>query len=52
VLDPDATPLLSRRMKLTRTLEERLFAWMILGDERAVRQTCVAGRNLGGERNG
>lgn len=44
VLDPDATPLLSRRMKLARTLEERLFAWMILGDERAVRETYVLGK--------
>ena len=43
VLDPDATPLLSRRMKLARSLEERLFAWMILGDERAVRETYVLG---------
>lgn len=46
VLDPDATPLLSRRMKLARTLEERLFAWMILGDERAVRETYVMGRQV------
>jgi guanine deaminase len=44
VLDPDATPLLSRRMKLARTLEERLFAWMILGDERSVRETWIAGK--------
>jgi guanine deaminase len=44
VLDPDAAPLLSRRMKLARTLEERLFAWMVLGDERAVRETYVMGR--------
>jgi guanine deaminase len=35
--------LLSRRMKLARTLEERLFAWMILGDERAVSETYVMG---------
>lgn len=43
VLDPDATPLLSRRMRSARTLEERLFAWMILGDERAVRECYVLG---------
>ena len=43
VLDPDATPLLSRRMRSARTLEERLFAWMILGDERAVRECYVMG---------
>jgi guanine deaminase len=43
VLDADATPLLSRRMKGTKTLEERLFAWMVLGDERAVRECYVMG---------
>ena len=43
VLDPDATPLLARRMRSARTLEERLFAWMILGDERAVRECYVLG---------
>ena len=43
VLDPEATPLLARRMRAARTLEERLFAWMILGDERAVRETYVMG---------
>ena len=43
VLDPEATPLLARRMRSTRTLEERLFAWMILGDERAVRECYVLG---------
>jgi guanine deaminase len=44
VLDPAATPLLERRMRATRTLEERLFAWMILGDERSVRETYVMGQ--------
>ena len=43
VLDPGATPLLSRRMRGARTLEERLFAWMVLGDERAVRECYVMG---------
>ena len=43
VLSPDATPLLSRRMKLAKSLEEKLFAWMILGDERAVRETWILG---------
>jgi guanine deaminase len=50
VLDPDATPLLSRRMKLTRTLEEKLFAWMILGDERAVAATYILGKRAGAPR--
>jgi guanine deaminase len=43
VLDPDATPLLARRQRAARTLEERLFAWMVLGDERAVGATYVLG---------
>ena len=43
VLDPAATPLLARRAGAARTLEERLFAWMILGDERAIRETYVLG---------
>lgn len=44
VLDPEATPLLARRMRSARTLEERLFAWMMLGDERAVRECYVLGQ--------
>ncbi|QJR15276.1 guanine deaminase [Usitatibacter palustris] len=44
VLDPAATPLMERRMRSARTLEERLFAWMILGDERSVRQAYVMGK--------
>ena len=43
VLDPAATALLARRMRGASTLEERLFAWMILGDERAVSETYVLG---------
>jgi guanine deaminase len=43
VLDPEATPLLARRMRSAKTLEERLFAWMILGDDRAVRETYILG---------
>lgn len=44
VLDPEATPLLARRARAAKTLEEKLFAWMILGDERAVRECYVLGR--------
>jgi guanine deaminase len=46
VLDPAATPLLERRMRSTKTLEEKLFAWMILGDERAIRETYVMGKAM------
>ena len=44
VLDPAATPVLKHRQPLSRTLEDTLFALAILGDDRAVRATYVAGR--------
>jgi len=44
VLDLAATPLLARRLKTTRDLAEKLFALMILGDDRAVERTYLAGR--------
>ncbi len=44
VLDPEATPLLSRRMARAETLEEKLFLWLTLGDDRAIRATYVKGR--------
>ncbi len=43
ILDPAATPLLARRMARATTLAERLFAFMILGDDRAVHATHVLG---------
>jgi guanine deaminase len=42
--DLAATPLLARRTSLARTLEERLFALMTLGDDRAVSEVWIAGR--------
>ncbi|MFT3973999.1 MAG: guanine deaminase [Amaricoccus sp.] len=44
VLDPGATPILGFRSRFARDLMERLFVLMILGDDRAVRATWVAGR--------
>ena len=44
VLDPAPTALVARRFQAARTLEEKLFVLMTLGDERAVRQTYVLGR--------
>lgn len=44
VLDPAATPLQARRMASARTLEERLFLWLTLGDDRAVAATCILGQ--------
>jgi guanine deaminase len=43
VLDFAATPVLARRTEVARTLEERLFALMMLGDDRAVAATYVMG---------
>ena len=46
VLDPRATPVLASRQDLSQSLEDVLFSLMILGDDRAVRATYVAGRKL------
>ncbi|MGE0847423.1 MAG: guanine deaminase [Flavobacteriaceae bacterium] len=43
VLDSAATPAMAYRMETARTLEEELFLLMTLGDDRAVRETYVAG---------
>ena len=44
VLDFAATPVLDRRAQVAKTLEERLFALMMLGDDRAVAATYVMGQ--------
>ena len=46
VLDPKATPVLAGRQDLSTSLEDVLFSLMILGDDRAVRATYVAGRKV------
>ncbi|MFL9811965.1 guanine deaminase [Stutzerimonas sp. VN223-3] len=43
VLDYKATPLIDYRLQQAKTLEERLFALMMLGDDRAVKETYAAG---------
>jgi len=43
VLDPAATPLLERRMNEAATLDEKLFVFMMLGDDRAVHATYLMG---------
>ncbi|KZY64903.1 guanine deaminase [Oleiphilus sp. HI0071] len=43
VLDYDATPLMSLKQSKCKTLDEKLFAMIILGDDRAVKATYVAG---------
>lgn len=44
VLDPAATSILKRRTARSETLAERLFALMMLGDDRAVHATWIDGR--------
>jgi guanine deaminase len=46
VLDARATPAMAHRMEVTRDLEEELFVLMTMGDDRAVRQTYIAGRSV------
>ena len=46
VLDSRATDVLAARDDLSETLEDRLFALAVLGDDRAVVETRVAGRAL------
>jgi guanine deaminase len=43
VLDARGTPAMAHRMEVARDLEEELFVLMTLGDDRAVRQTYIAG---------
>ncbi|MBB5958292.1 guanine deaminase [Saccharothrix tamanrassetensis] len=50
VLDPTATPLLAHRTSESPTLTDTLFALALLGDDRAVSATYVAGR-LAHQRN-
>lgn len=46
VLDPEATPLLARRTALAQSPEEWLFAFAMLGDDRAVLETYAAGQRV------
>jgi guanine deaminase len=43
VLDLTATPLLARRLAGDRSLENRLFALTVLGDDRVVERAYLAG---------
>ena len=44
VLDPKATPLLARKTAQANSLDELLFALIVLGDDRVVARTVVNGR--------
>ena len=44
LLNPQATPLLARKTAQARNLDELLFALIVLGDDRLIEQTFVAGQ--------
>lgn len=46
VLDEQATPLISRRMQSTRDIEEKLFVWMIMGDDRSIHASHIMGQRV------
>lgn len=46
VLDPEATPVLKARHELSNSIEDVLFALALLGDDRAVSATYVAGQRM------
>ncbi|MFI8382585.1 guanine deaminase [Pseudomonas sp. NPDC079086] len=46
VLDYNATPLISYRMQQAKTLDEKLFALTMLGDDRAMKETFAAGQSV------
>ena len=48
VLDPCATPVLAARHELSESLEDMLFALMMLGDDRTVRAVYVRGERVAG----
>ncbi|TBU96874.1 guanine deaminase [Stutzerimonas kirkiae] len=46
VLDLKATPLIDYRLRQARSLEEKLFALITLGDDRVVQETFAAGNSV------
>jgi guanine deaminase len=46
VLDPQATDVLNARHQLSNSIEDILFALALLGDDRAVTATYVAGKRV------
>ena len=43
ILNPAATPLLARKTARANSLDELLFAMIVLGDERLIDRTVIAG---------
>ena len=42
LLNPQATPLLARKTELANSLDELLFAMIVLGDDRLVEKTVIS----------
>ena len=42
VLNPEATPLLARKTRQAQSLDELLFALIVLGDDRVIEQTVIS----------
>ncbi|TRW97805.1 guanine deaminase [Paracoccus sp. M683] len=51
VLDSRATPAMALRMERAETLAQELFILQIMGDDRSIAQTYVAGRPMKGKAN-
>jgi len=46
VVDLQSTPLMARKQARCNTLDEVLFSLMMLGDDRAISETYVAGKQV------
>jgi guanine deaminase len=46
VLDYNCTPLMTLKQSKSKTLREKIFAFMMLGDDRAIRATYICGQKL------
>ncbi len=46
VIDFKSTPLMKRRMENTKDISEKLFALMMMGDDRSVFETYVMGKSV------
>jgi len=45
-MDYNCTPLMSYRMQQVKSLDERLFVLMTLGDDRAIKETYAMGQSV------
>ena len=43
ILDREATPIIKHRLDVSKNLNEQLFAMMMLGDDRLVKETWIMG---------